>query len=124
VCFSFCNAVLFVRVISIRGSKLTKLFFPNTHFLPGISRMILERFIISFMANGKRQFVPSDQVLLFYYSLRLHRNQKIHASFIYKNCFKQFVFANALICQIEDFNMAFVLNLSLLSLKNYLCCEC
>ena len=76
------------------------------------------------MANDKRQFVPSDQVLpllFIYYSLRLHWNQKIHASFIYKNCFKQFVFANVLSYQIVDFNMAFVLkvilNLSIISDK-------
>lgn len=81
------------------------------------------------MANGKRQFVPSDPVLpllFIYYSLRLHRNQKIHASVICKNFFKQFVFANVLIYEIVDFNMAFVLELilNLSSLKNYLCCEC
>ena len=50
---------------------------------------LLERFRCTFTPNGKREFVPRDQVsplIVGYCLLLLHRNKKLHTSFIHKNC--------------------------------------
>ena len=49
-----------------------------------------------FTPNGKREFVPSDQVFLLlvvYCLLLLLKNKFFHARFIHKNCSGQFLFS-------------------------------
>ena len=57
---------------------------------------MLEKLRFTFTPNGKREFVARDHVfpLIFvYYLLRLHKNKQFHASFIHKNCSRQFLSA-------------------------------
>ena len=56
--------------------------------VPGKSK-IVERLRFTFTPNGKREFVPRDEVfplIVVYCFLLLHRNKWFHASFIHKNC--------------------------------------
>ena len=48
------------------------------------------------MSNGKREFVPRDQVfswIVAYWLLLLHKNKSFHASFIQKHYSGQYLFA-------------------------------
>jgi len=58
--------------------------------------MPLISFSFTYMSNGKREFVPRDQVfpwIVPYRLLLLHKNKQFHASFIQKNYSGQFLFA-------------------------------
>ena len=57
---------------------------------------ILGRLRFTFTPNGKREFVPRDQVfflIVVYCLLLLLKNKYFHASFIHKNCSGQFLFS-------------------------------
>ena len=57
---------------------------------------IIGRLRFTFTPNGKREFVPRDQVffvLVVYCLLLLLKNKYFHASFIHKNCSGQFLFS-------------------------------
>ena len=57
---------------------------------------VLGRLRFTFTPNGKREFVPRDQVffvLVVYCLLLLLKNKYFHASFIHKNCSGQFLFS-------------------------------
>ena len=59
-------------------------------------RYIIERLRFTFPPNGRREFVPRDQVfplIVVYFFLLLHRNKWFHASFIHKNSSAQFLSA-------------------------------
>ena len=56
--------------------------------LRDVSLERLESFSFMYMSNGKREFVPLDQVfswIVAYWLLLLHKNKSFHASFIQKN---------------------------------------
>ena len=56
----------------------------------------LGRLRFTFTPNGKREFVPHDQVfflIVVYCLLLLLKNKYFHASFIHKNCSGQFLFS-------------------------------
>ena len=61
----------------------------------------------TFTPNGKREFVPRDQVffvLVVYCLLLLLKNKYFHASFIHKNCSGQFLFSYFLFWEILNLN--------------------
>ena len=89
---------------------------------------LIERLRFTFPPNGKREFVPRDQVfpliVVYCFSL-LHRNKWFHASFIHKKCCGQFVSAYFLFWEILNLNMPFAVcrlpfavNLNLSNLSN------
>ena len=60
-----------------------------------------------FTPNGKREFVPRDQVFLLlvvYCLLLLLKNKFFHARFIHKNCSGQFLFSYFLFWEILNLN--------------------
>ena len=60
------------------------------------SMLIIERFRYTFRPNGKREFVPRDQVsplIVLYCLLLLLKNKSFHASFIHKYCSGEFLSA-------------------------------
>ena len=76
--------------------------FKNGHW-----RAILGRLRFTFTSNGKREFVPRDQVfflIVVYCLLLLLKNKYFHASFIHKNCSGQFLFSYFLFWEILNLN--------------------
>ena len=60
------------------------------------SMLIIERLRYKFTPNGKRESVPRDQVsplIVLYCLLLLLKNKTFHASFIHKNCSREFLSA-------------------------------
>ena len=60
------------------------------------SMLIIERLRYTITPNGKGDFVPRDQVsplIVIYCLLYLLKNKSFHASFIHKNCSREFFFA-------------------------------
>ena len=65
----------------------------------------LEGLRFTFTPNGKREFVPRDQVfnLIVIYCLEL-KNKYFHSRFIHKNCFGQFLSSYFLFREIPNLN--------------------
>ena len=71
----------------------TIVFFGDLVIVPVVA---LGRLRFMFTPNGKRKFVPRDQVFLLlvvYCLLLLLKNKFFHARFIHKNCSGQFLFS-------------------------------
>ena len=65
------------------------------------------RLRFTFTPNGKREFVPRDQVfflIVVYCLLLLLKNKYFHANFIHKNCSGQFLFSYFLFWEILNLN--------------------
>jgi len=72
--------------------------------------LILERLRTTFTANGKREFVPLDEVfpsIVVYCLLLLLKTKLFHVSFINKNWFGQFLSSYFLFWEILNLNMTF-----------------
>ena len=83
---------------------------PVDKSLPVVRRTISQRLRSTFMPNGKREFVPRDQVfplIVVYCLLLLHKNKLFHASFIHKNCSVPFLSAYFLFWEILNLNVTF-----------------
>ena len=75
-----------------------------------MTQALLESLSITFTSNGKREFVPRDQVsplLVVHCSLFLDMNQQFHAIFIHKKCFELFLSAHFLFSEIVNLNLTF-----------------
>ena len=69
-----------------------------------------ERLRFTFTPNGKREFVPRDQVfplIVVYCLLVLQKNKYFHAIFIHKSCSGQFFSAYFLFWEILNLNVTF-----------------
>ena len=72
----------------------------------GLNFHLVGRLRFTFTPNGKREFVPRDQVfflIVVYCLLLLLKNKYFHASFIHKNCSGQFLFSYFLFWEILNF---------------------
>ena len=82
---------------------------------------LIEKLRFTFTPNGKREFVPRDQVfslIVVYYLLLLLKNKWFPASFILKNCSGQFLSAYFLFLEILNLNLPFAVNVNL-GLSNF-----
>ena len=75
-----------------------------------VSSYTIERLRFTFMPNGKREFVPRDQVfpLIFVCCLLLlHKNKYFHASFIHENYSELLLSAYFLFWETVNLNLTF-----------------
>ena len=79
--------------------------------LCAVGKRTTERLRFTFTANGKREFVPRDQVFPLFFAdclLLLHKNKWIYASFIHKNRSGLFLSAYSLFWEILNWRLPFV----------------
>ena len=96
VCNSPKNSLQTVTSFLLSQSEYNRVYF-----------LSLGRLRFTFTPNGKREFVPRDQVfflIVVYCLLLLLKNKYFHASFIHKNCSGQFLFSYFLFWEILNLN--------------------
>ena len=100
---SFQARFVFLLIYSCKSDLTTKILSATQRCNFGT----IERLRFTFTPNGKREFVPRDQVfflIVVYCLLLLLKNKYFHASFIHKNCSGQFLFSYFLFWEILNLN--------------------